>query len=62
MRNIFFYIFIKKLVLSFSGQFSEYSDFYFDGSSEVLSDEGSSDVESSPEFWDHHDHYQGLGS
>ena len=62
MRNILVYIFIDKLVSCFSGQSSDYSDFYFDGSSEVLSDEGSSEVESGPGFWDDLDHYQGLGS
>jgi len=60
MRNILVYIFIDKLVSSFSGQSSDYSDFYFDGSSEVLSAEGSSEVESGPGFWDDHDHYQDV--
>ena len=62
MRNILVYIFIEKLVLSFSGQSSEYENYFFEGSTEVLSDEGSSNGESGPRFWDNHDYYQGLGS
>jgi len=36
--NIFFYIFTKNFIVSFSGQTAEFEDFYFEGSSEGSSD------------------------
>ena len=41
MRNIFLFIFAKNVTLSFSGQSSEFEDYYSEGSSEG-STEGSS--------------------
>ena len=36
--NIFFYIFTKNVIASFSGDYSEFEDYYFEGSSEGSSD------------------------